>query len=287
LIEKVMQLKNHNAFELSIEERPCPLRNLGDASAQIWHDYDGNVCAYAYTTGTDNWLHFPNIATYRIDPSHDLIVAYPERSAVHDKILDIFARVVIPIAMHVHGTEVLHASAVRTSSGIAAFCAVSETGKSTTAFALSQRGYQHWADDAVPFEVQNGHVQALPLPFGVRLSPDAEEYLGHDLKSSEQNSEDLIQGPLCVLFVLKRAKHSGGKEVNVTRLSPARAFRSVLLHAHFFNLKKTNLKHQMVSNYMRLTSLVPVFEVEFHPGFEKLPLLLDELERVMREPHLT
>ena len=282
-----MQLKNQNAFQLSIEERPGPFRDIADSSAQIWHDYDGNICAYAYTTGPDHWLHFPKIATYRIDPSGDLILAYPEPSAAREKILDIFSRVVTPIAMHVHGTEVLHASAVRAPAGIAAFCAVSETGKSTTAFALSQRGYQHWADDAVPFEVQNGHVQALPFPFGVRLSRDAEEYLMRGPISSGSNSTDLMPGDLSLLFVLKRAKHSGGQDVKVTRLSSARAFREVLLHAHFFNLKKNDLKHRMVSNYMRLTSLVPVFVVEFHPGLEKLPVLLDELERVMRETHLT
>jgi len=39
----------------------------------------------------------------------------------------------------------------------------------------------------------------------------------------------------------------------------------------------------MVSNYLRLTSIVPVLEVQFRPGFEKLSFLLDALEQVMKK----
>jgi len=272
-------------LKLTIADRGEPvLPDPRDPLVQTWRDYEGNVCAYAYCSNGDRWLHVPNVASYQIGSKNGEIAAFPQPSARHEKVLDVFSRVVLPIALHAGGMEVLHASAVSTHNGIVAFCAMADTGKSTTAFALSQRGYQQWADDAVPFVIEEHSVRAVPLDFGVRLDPDAEDFL---MRTSIESS-DLEQAKvkerqaaaLATIFVLKRFKTSQDKEVEVVRLSPAQAFRSVLLHGHFFNLKHTELMRQMVSNYMRLTSLIPVFEIHFQPGFERMTHLLDKIEEV-------
>jgi hypothetical protein len=180
--------------------------------------------------------------------------------------------------LHARGVEVLHASAVLTKAGVIAFCAMADTGKSTTAYALSRRGYMQWADDAVPFEIKDGRVTAVPHPFMVRLDPDAEEYLGKAEPSKKISFED-SRKRLVALFVLKRSSNPNDEEVRIDQFSAAEAFRAVLLHGHFFNLKTTELMKQMVSNYLKLTSLIPVYQVHFKPGFDKLPILLDHLER--------
>jgi hypothetical protein len=253
---------------------PDPL----DPLVQTWRDYEGEVCAYAYTAGSDYWLHVPNVATYRFDQNQSDITAFPQPAVAVAKIHDIFSRVILPIALHARGMEVLHASALVTRVGIVAFCAMADTGKSTTAFALSRRGYRQWADDAVPFEIQNGRVIAVPFPFGIRLDPDAEELLDATGTTSKRVNFVEKRTPVVGLFVLKRSVEPDGKDVISEQLTPARAFRAVLLHGHFFNLKTSELMRQMVSNYMQLTSLLPVYEVRFRPGFDKLPVLLDHLE---------
>ena len=272
-------------LKITIMDRGEPvLPDPQDPLVQVWRDYNGNVCAYAYNSNGSRWLHVPNVASYQIGSNAE-IAAFPQRHAQREKVLDIFSRVVLPIALHASGTEVLHASAILTTNGVVAFCAMADTGKSTTAYALAQRGYEQWADDAVPFVIEEASVRAVPLDFGVRLDPDAEDFLRPTTPVSSdfhQQSKQRQASPLLIIFVLKRFENPQEKEVEVRRLSPAEAFRSVLLHGHFFNLKNTELMRQMVSNYMQLTSTVPVFEISFQPGFEKMSYLLDKIEEVVK-----
>lgn len=257
-----------------------------DPLVQTWRDYNGQPCAYAYTLQDEYWLHVPNVASFRFNRTTSDITAIPEASARHEKIQDIFSRVVLPIALHTKGMEVLHASAIVTDAGLVTFCAMADTGKSTTAYALSKRGYQQWADDAVPFEIEKDRVTAVSLPFGIRLDPEAEDFLSASKTTAKKIFPNATRIPIAALIVLKRKENlnsENSSEVMVATLPPPRAFRSVLLHGHFFNLKSPDLMRQMVSNYMKLTSLVPVYEVTFSPGFEKLSLLLDRLELLFRE----
>jgi len=276
-------LKLHSIFELTIEDAETPfLPDPQDPSVQIWRDYHGKECAYAYKDPKDFWLYFPSVATYRISRTTNRVSGYPEPLSNHRKIQDLFSRIVLPIALHTRGTEVLHASAVITEHGVAAFCAMSDTGKSTTAFALSQRGYEQWADDAVPFEITGKKVHALPFKFERRIDSQAAEHLGNE-GNIVKHHEDSGPVPLSILFVLHRMNKKTRRDIEIQQLSAPQAFRSVLLHAHFFNLSSTELKRHMVSTYMKLTSLLPVIEIHFKPGFDKLPILLDEIEKTVRK----
>jgi hypothetical protein len=278
------KVKPLSVFQFAIDVEGVPvLPDPQDPSVQVWHDYHGKECGYGYRGNGDYWLYFPHIAGYRIGRTGNEILAYPEPLSNRNRIQDIYTRIVLPIAFHTRGTQVLHASAVLAGHRVAAFCGMSETGKSTTAYALSQRGYQQWADDAVPFGITGGSVYALPFEFETRIHSDAENYLGNDSNIVKHHQKDAKPVPLSVLFVLHRMDDGEGREVRVQQLSESQAFRSVLLHAHFFNLTITELKKHMVSTYMKLTSLVPVFEVHFQPGFEKLPILLDQIESILKQ----
>jgi hypothetical protein len=278
MVSIIGSMKVHSIFEFSVEDVQAPLLpDLQDPSVQIWRDYDGRECAYAYSETNDYWLHFPSVATYRISRTTNQISGYPEQFSTAQRVRDLYSRIVLPIALHIYGTQVLHASAVLTKYGVAAFCAMSETGKSTTSFALSQRGYAQWADDAVPFEIAGTTVHALPFKFEPRIHSQTEEHLGRGGKVIHHD-EHSIPVPLSILFVLHRMNENNSHDVEVHRLSPPQAFRAVLLHAHFFNLASIELKRRMLSSYMELTSLLPVIEIHFKRGFDKLPFLLDEIE---------
>jgi hypothetical protein len=275
-------------LKFSIVERKLPsVPDSDDPAVQTWRDYAGRVCACACSINGERWIHIPGLASYLFDRSKREVVAFRHQNASDRRISETYFRIVVPIALHAMGTDVLHASAILTPAGVAAFCAISETGKSTTAFALAERGYPHWADDAVPFEIGESTVHALPLSFMVRLHDDAQEYFRKNnatdslAKVGNWNSVGAEEVPLAILFILKRVQEEDHPQVKAVRLSAVDAFRTILLHAHFFNLKDRELKRQMVTHYSRLTSLVPAFEVRFKPGFEKLPLLLDEIENVL------
>lgn len=257
-----------------------------DPAVQTWRDYKDKVCACACSIRGERWIHIPGLASYRFDVPKREVVAFRSHTASDKRISETYFRIVVPIALHAMGTDVLHASGVLTQAGVAAICAISETGKSTTAFALAERGYTHWADDALPFEVGENGVRALPLSFTIRLHADAQDYFrkkgaGSLQKVGRWNRTGSENVPLAVLIILKRMLHANEREVETVPLSAVEAFRTILLHAHFFNLKDRELKRQMVTNYSGLTSKVPALEVRFKPGFERLPLLLDELEKII------
>ena len=56
------------------------------------------------------------------------------------------------MALHAHGDEAIHASAVLLGDAVVAFCGRSQTGKSTVAYGLHRRGCRVWADDTLVFD---------------------------------------------------------------------------------------------------------------------------------------
>jgi hypothetical protein len=116
---------------------------------QVWRDHEGTVCAAGHTVAGRHWMHVPRIGSFAFGPcAGDAVHVFAEPSARPESVLDTFRRMVLPLALQAQGEEVLHASAVRMLQGVVALCAVSETGKSTLAYALSRRGFPLWADDA-------------------------------------------------------------------------------------------------------------------------------------------
>jgi len=207
-------------------------------------------------------------------------------------ILDSYRRQVLPMVLQVGGQEVLHASAVLTPQGAVALCATARTGKSTTAFGLSQRGWPLWADDAVAFEMVDSSVSAIPLPFGIRLRPDAAAFFEQEPTvgagvDQMQNGAYRIKAepvPLAALIVLHRARGgSDGPALQSRRLSSAEAFMGVLAHAYYFRLQDTERKRSMMRHYLELVARVPVFEIRFRPGFEVFPEVLDSIGRLLHQ----
>ena len=80
------------------------------------------------------------------------------------------------MALHSHGEEVVHASAVLMDDGVVAFCGRSQTGKSTIAYGLHRRGCRVWADDTLVFETSGEIVQTIPYPHRLRIRAEAAEY---------------------------------------------------------------------------------------------------------------
>jgi hypothetical protein len=263
------------------------LPNMPNSDVEEWRDNDGMVCAYGYTLDDHHWMHLPGLASFRFRHSSDEVVAFVQPSADLDVVRDSFYRGVLPMALQARGQEVLHASGVRTPGGIIALSAVSETGKSTLAYGLSKRGYPLWADDAVALEISGGRVQAIPLPFSLRLRPESVAYYGYErgdlsLPISEITT-DLVGESLLLaaIFVLERAPDADCPIVEIDRLAPLPAFSAVLKHAYCYSLQDIDRKRLMLNYYTDLVQCVPVLRIRFQPGLEQLPLILDRIEQAI------
>jgi hypothetical protein len=268
----------------SADSRTPVLPDLTDPGVQTWRENDGTVCAYGYVASGFSWMHFPGLGSYRFSSHSDEVMAFPQASTPLDWIWDTYYRSVLPMALQVVGKEVLHASGVQTEAGTIAFCATSESGKSTIAYGLSRRGYRLWADDAVVFGIFDRVVSTLPLPFRIRLRPVSAHYFGHsqiDARSLTKNDfasqVEVKPAPLVGVCLLERGETS--EPVEIQRIFPIRAFPAVLSHAYCFSLQNMERKQRMMHAYLALVREVPVYAIRFSGGIEKLPHILDGIEQ--------
>lgn len=251
------------------------------ADVELWRDVRGIVCAFGYLADGYAWMELPGAGTFRFDSRRLRVTAYPEAGAEPALVREAYRHAALPVALHYFGAEVLHASAVRAAGGVVAFCAVSETGKSTMAAAFRARGYLLWADDAVAVEADGDDaVRTTRLPFDLRLRAASAAYLraANRRASSGGAADEYASSPLAALCVLERIK-SARCDVAIKRLAPAQAFAALLPHAFSFSLKNEERKRLMLRRYLRIAARVPTFRVAFAAGFGRLPAVLDAIER--------
>jgi hypothetical protein len=251
-----------------------PVPDVADPSATVWREESGTIIAIGKTTGDRHWVHVPRLGAFSFPREHGGITAVPQTGADPGLIEDAFRRMVMPLALQAQGREVLHASAVRADDGVLALCATSGTGKSTIARGLSGRGHPLWADDAVCFETSDSTVEALPLPFTLRLRPASAAFFADDSALGEPRSPSERER-LARVFVMER---SGSGAPRIERLTAADAFREVLTHGYCFSMHDKARNEAMVRNYLDLVVHVPVYRVAFSEGLDRLGETLDAIE---------
>ena len=258
-----------------------------DGEIDVWRDRDGDIVAQGYTAESYHWLHFPGFATYRFGRTPGAVTAIPEPASSIEAVHDRHRRSVLPLALQALGLETLHASGVVVAKGVVAFCGFPRTGKSTLAYGLHHRGYALWADDSVA--VHAGRVvEAIPLPFRIRLRPLS---LAHfradgfapDLQDDSPGSRPAPDAParLAAVFILTRTGSDDDTGPRVQRLPGAAAFHAVLSHTQCFSLRERTRKQRMLEVYLALVGQLPVVEIQFRPGFDKLATVLDAIEQAV------
>ncbi len=254
-----------------------------DGSIRHWCTRDGRIAIYGYSGAGARWLHWPGLATFRF-MALDEVTAIAADTVEGERILDAYRRTVLPLALQAFVYEVLHASAVMSGGGVAAFCALPETGKSTVAYGLGRRGYALWADDALVFQACAGQLQAIPLPFRMRLRPLSRSYFARQGEPEEPHTVERSghrPKPLAAVFVLERVHDAGEMSVELHRLSAGDALPGVLTHAHSFSEDDPARKRRLVDQYLALVATVPIFRLRFRPDLERLDDILDHVERSM------
>lgn len=269
---------------------PPSLPSATDPGVTVWCDSKGVLGALSHVQADEHWLHVLGVASFRLDVARHAVEAFPCARVNHETITDEWQSTVWPTLLQIKGSEVLHASAINTASEVVAFCALSDTGKSTLAYALSRRGYGHWADDAVVVDVQPHSVQAAPLPFHARLRPASALHFGYArsrlrsgrVRREEQHAAAAL--PLRAICLLEQAEClPDGKAATVERLAAAEALTGVLDHAVYFSLQDPTRKRRMMQQYLRLVLQVPVFRLRFRRGLDLLPQVVQTVEEHILE----
>jgi hypothetical protein len=252
------------------------------APVRTWQDVTGAVCAVGYVYGGAHWIRWPGTATFRIDATGH-IDAFPDARGDTSRVRDLCRRTVIPLALQALGYETLHASAVRLPSGLIGLCGDRQAGKSTLAYSLAKRGYRQHADDMLVLDVRRDEVHAIPLPFDVRLRPEACVFWGFSPRRSDSATIASIEPPaagrtatsLAALFVLRRIERG---EPVAARLPSAAAWTALLANGYWFDPTDEAQRGRLVRHYLDITALIPVYELRFAPGLERLDAVLDCIE---------
>jgi hypothetical protein len=271
-----------SALKLIIEHRTR--RRFPDPAFEVWRDPEGTARGYVYNHDGRDCVRLPGVAVFEFEREGGHVTASPEGPPRRELIEDAFYRCVLPMALQARGCEVLHASAVQASGGaVVGFCGLARTGKSTLAEGLRRRGYPLWANDALVLEVSRKSVQALAVPFSVRLRPDSQAFFGPRGEPGQRighhREETMPVAALCVLNRV-REKH-GASLVEVRRLSPAASLRALLTHACCFMTEDAGRKRRTMTNYLDLVAHVSIFQVSFATGFQHLPAVLDAVEEIL------
>ena len=278
-----MSLKGAPGLIIGEQSEPAP--GPADPVApgvDVCRDAQGGVFAYCRIVNGRPRVDVPGLATFCYEGDPERVRALPHRPLRPDLVLDTYHRRVLPMMLPALGTEVLHASAVIAPGGVAAFCGVSGTGKSTLAMGLARRGLAIWADDAVAIDTSGPRPRTIPLPFEVRLRPASARFFGGGgepaapARVAPASAEPL---PLAVICVLQRTP--AATDVTVERLDAASACLAALAHAYCFSLEDREQKRRMIIRYLRLTGRVPIYKICFRPGLAHLATLLDSLEAVV------
>lgn len=267
---------------------PDPTRHV------VAYDRDGAPCAYGWRRNGDIGVEVPDVATFHLSPQSASLTAISGESVNSAAILDAYYGTAMPLVVQAaRGLQVIHASAVLVASEsfVVAFCGISESGKSTVAYGLNSRGYDHWADDAVAFRADAAEpVTAVGLPFTINLRERSAQHFGAPDRSAEPRADAIDDfqwesrrlGGVFLLEPLDRAP-SAETALELERLAPADALHALLPNAYRFQPQTAERRRETLDAYLELVASVPILRARFPAGFDQLDGVLDELERWMRE----
>jgi hypothetical protein len=252
----------------------------GDAEVRAWLDKDGNVVGHAFARDGTHVIELDGVARFTVNAGSAEVTALPSSGVTEDLAAEYFRRWILPVAVHVGGLEVLHASAVVSPTGVVAFAAASEAGKSTLAYGLADRGYGTWTDDALAFDVLAGTPHAFPLPFRLRLRPASATHFGLEpatggtIAGASEAAGD--PEPISTVFLLERKP--SGPPVEIESIDPLEAFPRLVERSYHFGAEESERKRAMLSRYLELATAVPVYQLSMATGLENLSAVLHAVE---------
>jgi hypothetical protein len=244
-----------------------------DGIRQYWRDPHGTLIASGGSNGDQCWMFWPTVGTFLFDHTTSEIVAHPLVGTTASEIDDTFVRGVLPVAFLAREHEALHASAVLIEDRVVAIGAESGTGKSTLSAAIARCGASHWADDTTLVSFSGPQPRAVCLPFPSRLDAAADSAVSR-LAPVTRTTHPGVVAPLAAVYVASQDSAIEAA-VSIARVPEVGAFERLLAHAHPFDLTDADRPRRMIERMLHLAAAVPVFELRFRPGLDRLASLAD------------
>jgi hypothetical protein len=118
-------------------------------------------------------VRFPELALFTVSLDGRSIGVYASTAAPAATIRHLYLDQVLPLALSLQGDLVLHAAAIVTPAGAAAFVGDTGEGKSTLAASFARAGVPPLADDCLIVRERAAELLAMTSYPGLRLWPDA------------------------------------------------------------------------------------------------------------------
>jgi hypothetical protein len=195
------------------------------------------------------------------------------------------------------GREPLHATAVLTDHGVAAFLGHSGDGKSTLAALLMRSGYKLVTDDMLILTRNRGAWLAQPGPPRLKLYEEMADLIldgpeGVPMNPSttkliiplHQTAMASAAAPLRAIYVLESDGAAAPATPGFRRLSPAEALPRVLAHtAAHYPSEPPRLRRQF-EFATRLVREIPIKALSYRRAKEEMPSLRDAVLTDVAQP---
>jgi hypothetical protein len=259
--------------------------------------HDNRVVARVHRGRADAWFWFDSLGTSHVRPGAGTVDVYTADSADERALGLLLAGQVSVFLLHQSGTPTLHASAVATEHGAAAFFGPKGRGKSTMAASFLRRAATLLTDDVLALQVRDGVVEGVPGPALMKVWSATAR---HTLELSDE-LPNLMAGldkkllsldgryplavsaiPLRALYVLNRYDPDAAGSTSVSlRTLTSREGLAVLFAqiSHGAHLEPAEVA-RFLPVYSRLLAQAPVRVLSYPDGFAQQEAVC---ERIMSD----
>lgn len=282
--ERVEQQSDPGLISLARVRRPFP------ESIEWLSAPEGKVPAFG-KLGPCSVYRFEGVGDFLFPPNGRYVKMFVHPDTEYSTLEFVLYRGVVPRILHLRGTTSLHASAVASDGGVAAFCGPSGAGKSTLAAALSSRGMPLVTDDVLPLREDPAQDQVLAGPGlpELRVYPATADLLGLNgqvMAPAPGQTKARWQPhrapnaplPLRSIYLLEpNLRGSSSGPASLTPLPRQQALLDLISNSYWVNARETRALATDMMCLGRLLRSVPVFRLSFElsdSGFAAVENLL-------------
>jgi hypothetical protein len=247
-------------------------------------------------TPTEYLLRVPGIALYRVSNGTEVVVE-PDQDAIPMDIRAFLLGTIFAVLCHQRGLLPLHASAVSTGTGVAAFLARSGQGKSSLVANLAKRGFHIVADDICLLDSSvSGEPLVIPTAPWLKLWRASLQQLGQPIEGLDQvfSEDDKFRVPISgnasvrqsirkLIFIGDLAKDAA-EQVNVKELARVHALPLLMNQVHQAYLVEAIGKRQ--ESFLRcghVLSQARAYRLIRPWGFQHMAETIDAIEALLLE----
>jgi hypothetical protein len=258
-----------------------------DPSLERWLDDTGCEIGFCYEDSQGYRLRLHGAGSFVFPRGSNMVRGTPNPGVAPGSFRRAFYRHVLPQILPYQSWEVLHASGLVVAGAGVALCGSPTMGKSTLAHAWQQRGGDVFADDAVPFRVEDSAVRVCPIPFRIRPRPPSdipsEAGLAQVRRLKVQRLTALDPGlTLAAIYLLDRRLDDADDLLHLRPVAAPEALPPLLNQAFCLHLRDRARNRAMVEQYTDLVLRVPVFRLSYPTDPNHVGTILNRLEAHVR-----